>query len=92
MRQVKTKPITLSMPEEVIYRMHKRLGRGQMSSFTVKALEKALDELEANNEQELEKAYEAASQDKERESEAKEWDGVDNWDNLEDEDWRWLNG
>lgn len=81
-----TTNITLSFPKSLIVRMHKFVHKGQMSKFTTEAVNKALDELEKENEKVLEAAYEAASKDNEREDEANKWCSVDN---SEIEGWEW---
>lgn len=83
-----TNNMTLSFPKHVIVRMHKFLPKGQISKFTTEAVTKALDELEKQRERELETAYEAASLDKEREAEAKEWCEVGN-DKIEGWEWEY---
>lgn len=82
----RTHNMTLSFPKQVIARMHKFVHKGQISKFTTEVVTKALDELEKQREQELEVAYETASNDKEREADAKEWSESDNKDV---EGWEW---
>lgn len=78
--------ITLSIPKPLVQRMHKWITRGQISKFTASAVEKALNDLEDKLEKQLESAYEAASQDKIREEEAKDWVNAD----INDiQDWEW---
>lgn len=78
--------MTLSLPTQLIIRMHKYLPKGQISKFTTQALMNALNELESKKEAELDAAYKAASKDINREIEAKEW-GESDVDNVEG--WEW---
>lgn len=81
-----TSNVTLSIPKDVIARMHKYINKGNISRFTTEALNKALDELQRQKENELSAAYESASKDKNRELEAKEWNECD-IDNIQG--WEW---
>lgn len=81
--------MTLSLPKRLIARLHKVLPKGQISCFTAAALDKALDEIQEQNDRDLENAYAKAFADKTRELEAREWgemgsDQVEGWEWYEE--------
>ena len=78
--------VTLSLSPCLIARLHRSLPKRQISRFTAEALNKALDELQKQKENELESAYAKAFSDKARIAESKEWNECDE---LKVENWDW---
>jgi len=71
-------PITLALPENLVKDLHLYIARGQISKFVAQVVEEGLE----IKKERLARDYQEASQDAEREAEAKLWettlgDGLD---------------
>lgn len=65
-------PITLSLPESLVRDMHFYISKRQISKFVAERVREGLEDKKA----ELAKAFREASEDKERNEEAKLWDSL----------------
>lgn len=89
---MKHKNITFSIPDDLKAHLYAHVNKRGLSRFISDAIRKALEEENVKKEQELDAAYEAASQDPDRLETLRDWNTLDDVSDLikEDEDWDWL--
>lgn len=90
---MKHQNITFSIPSDLKAYLHAHVSKRGISRFISAAIRKALEEEEAEREQELDAAYESANQDSERLETLKDWNSLDEVSDIasdDDEDWSWL--
>lgn len=78
--------ITLSFPVELTALLHVKVPARGLSKYVADVVRKALDEDEKRMQSELEKAYEMANLDADREAVIKEWESLDQ---ESDKEWVW---
>lgn len=84
--------MTFSIPEDLRAVLYARIGKMNISRFISNAVRNSLEEESIRKETELDAAYKAANQDKDRKTTLKDWNALDDVSDLigEDEDWGWL--
>lgn len=83
--------ITFSIPEDLKAVLLTYVDKRGMSRFISNAIREALEQENHQKEVELDAAYKAANQDRDRKKALKDWNLADDLSDLNnDEDWSWL--
>lgn len=89
-RLQKNVPVTFSLPLDLNRKLHSHVKKMELSKFVSLAIEEKLDEERKKFELQLEAEYEAASKDPERLEMIKDWDAIEDFSDIADEDWSWM--